>query len=286
MAVVCGSLAVCEQAVNQMSDVLRWGICAGAACGVAYMAWRGKALSVSGAAAAAIVGTLCAGGGGAFGAVALLLFFGSSSGLSRVGKRKKDALAFEKGGQRDAGQVLANGGVAALCAGLLPLVSPEIRPVLWAAFLGSLSEACADTWATEVGTLAARPPRLIINFRPAPKGASGAVSLPGSLALLAGAALIACIGFWQGGAGAFGAALIGGVLGAFLDSLLGATVQAQYECAICGKITERREHHGLPTDLIRGYAFMNNDVVNALGTLAGAILAGVVCVIFGCVSFQ
>ena len=183
------------------------------------MAWRGKALAPSGAIAAAVVGTLCAGGGGMGGAAALLLFFTSSSGLSRVGKRKKDALAFEKGGRRDAGQVLANGGTAALCAALLPLVSPELRPVLWAAFLGSLSEACADTWATEIGTLAAHPPRFITNFRPAPPGASGAVSLPGSLAACAGAALVASVGFWQGGFLVFASALVGGICGAFLDSL-------------------------------------------------------------------
>jgi len=51
--------------------------------------------------------------------------FCHSSALSRVGKKRKEALKFEKGGERDAGQVLANGGVAALCASFLPFFPPQ-----------------------------------------------------------------------------------------------------------------------------------------------------------------
>ena len=265
-------------------SLTQWLISACAASAVAFLARRVHALNTSGAIAAAVVGTLVAGGTGWPGAIALLLFFVSSSGLSRVGKKKKAALAFEKGGERDMGQVFANGGVAALCAGILPFAPPTAQDFLWAAFLGSLAEACADTWATEIGTLAKGAPRLITNFRPAPPGASGAVSLPGTLAAFAGAALVASVGFFGGNRGvAFVAALLGGFGGALFDSLLGATVQAQYQCQTCGKLTERREHCGLPTTLARGFAWMNNDVVNTLGTLAGALFAAV---IFYCASFR
>lgn len=254
---------------------MTWFVSACLAALLAFLARKARALSVSGAIAAAIVGTFVLGGGGR-GAVALLLFFISSSVLSRVGKAKKAALAFEKGGERDAGQVLANGGVAALCAGLLPFVPIEMRHILWVAMLGSLAEACADTWATEIGTLAARPPRFITNFRLAPPGASGAVSLPGTLAAVLGAFFIATVAYWSGDLGAFRAAWAGGVAGALFDSLLGATIQAQYDCSVCGKITERLEHCGKTTCLACGFPWMNNDVVNALGTLAGAIIAAVI----------
>ena len=55
--------------------------------------------------------------GGLAAAILLVLFFASSSALSFVGKRnvrKQQAEeTFDKGGKRDAAQVLANGGVAA-----------------------------------------------------------------------------------------------------------------------------------------------------------------------------
>lgn len=243
----------------------------GLACGVAFAARTARALSVSGAVGAAVVGFLLFGLGGGRGATALLLFFVSSSALSRVGKKRKDALQFEKGGERDAGQVLANGGVAALCALLLPTTN-ALWPV--AALLGALASANADTWATELGSLAKGKPRLITTFATAPTGSSGAISLPGTLAALAGAAFVAVVAFggWGGGT-VFLAATLGGLGGALFDSLLGATVQAQYRCTVCGKLTERLTHCEQPTTLERGLAWLNNDWVNALSTLAGAVFA-------------
>lgn len=240
---------------------------------VALAARRVGALSASGAVAAAAVGFLLFGMGGWRGALALLLFFISSSALSRVGKRRKEALSFEKGGERDAGQVLANGGVAALCAALLP-VSPDTS-VMVAALLGALAAANADTWATEIGALARRSPVLITTLQPAPTGASGAISAPGTAAALAGAFLIGLTALlWQTGSAGFLAVTAGGFAGSLFDSLLGATVQAQYRCPVCGKLTERRIHcDDQPTERARGLAWMNNDAVNALATAFGAVTA-------------
>jgi len=248
-------------------------IAAVAALCISAAAWRVGSLNRSGAIAAAVVGFLLFGFGGLPGAAALLLFFISSSALSRVGKRRKAALDYEKGGERDAGQVLANGGIAAVCA----LALPFLPGASWvaAALLGSLAAANADTWATEIGSLAAHPPRLITNLKPAPVGSSGAISLPGTLAALAGALLIGCV------APLFGlpvlrgilAATLGGFAGALFDSLLGATVQIQYRCTVCGKLTERHTHHDHPTEPARGLPWLNNDAVNVLATLCGAIVA-------------
>jgi uncharacterized protein (TIGR00297 family) len=238
--------------------------------GAARMA---KALTASGTVAAAVVGFLLFGLGGGQGAAALLVFFLTSSALSRVGKRRKDALQFEKGGERDAGQVLANGGVAAACALLLPLLPDARWPV--AALLGALAAANADTWATEIGALAKAPPRLITNFRPAPPGSSGAISLPGTLAALAGATLIGAIApFWDLGVPGLVAVTIGGLFGSLLDSLLGATVQVQYRDADTGKLTERTETPGgKPNERARGLPWLVNDLVNAAATLFGALMA-------------
>jgi uncharacterized protein (TIGR00297 family) len=244
-----------------------------AACAVAGAAKAVRALSVSGALAAAAVGFCLFGFGGWPGAMALLLFFVTSSALSRLGRRRKEVLAFEKGGERDAGQVLANGGVAALCAALLPLFPGAAWPA--AALLGALAEANADTWATELGSLAGKAPRLITTFRPAPTGASGAISLPGTAAALAGACLIAAVAlpFGLDVRGVLAVAL-GGFVGAMTDSLLGATLQVQYRCPACGKLTERRTHcDDQPTEPARGLPWLGNDLVNALSTLTGAVVA-------------
>jgi uncharacterized protein (TIGR00297 family) len=243
---------------------------------VAGAARAARALSPSGALAAAFVGFCVFGFAGGWGAAALLLFFGTSSALSRWRKREKERLAFEKGGERDAGQVLANGGVAACCAVLSAAFPGAGWPL--AALLGALAAANADTWATEIGALSRRPPRMVTTLRPAPPGASGAVSPQGSLASLAGALLIGLVaaapGLLLGPPGVL-AATAGGVLGSVLDSLLGATLQAQYRCPRCGRLTERRVHcaDATPMPRARGIGGFGNDAVNAAATLAGAASA-------------
>jgi uncharacterized membrane protein len=71
-----------------------------------------------------------------------------------------------------------------------------------------------------------------------------------------------------------------GVLGAFIDSLLGATLQAVYYCENCQKETERHPLHycGTQTTLRRGWQWLNNDWVNAACTL-GAGLVGMILVL-------
>src|SRR5574341_2039050 len=85
---------------------------------IAFAARRAHSLSRDGAFAAALVGTIIFGLGGWQWAVLLLTFFVSSSVLTRTFKSQKQGLneKFSKGGERDASQVLGNGGLAAAFA--------------------------------------------------------------------------------------------------------------------------------------------------------------------------
>jgi uncharacterized protein (TIGR00297 family) len=235
---------------------------------IAFIAYKLRALSLSGAIAAALVGFCHAGFAREVGVVALLTFFGTSTLLSRLGKKRKATLDFEKGVTRDAGQVLANGGIAALCA-LLSFWSPAFLPAL----LGALAAANADTWATEIGSLLGGRPRRITNFALASPGESGAISLPGTLAALIGALLIGLVAL------IFGhplrvllAVTVAGFVGALFDSLLGATLQVQYEDPETHKRIEQPRG-----PRIQGIPGFGNDLVNALCTLIGAIIAYFFC---------
>ena len=158
---------------------------------IAYLAYRARSLDRSGALAALVVGTIIFGLGGLRWAILLLTFFITSSGLSRAfNNRKKEASEkYAKGGQRDAGQVFGNGGIATLFVALHFFFPGASWP--WLGFAASLAAVNADTWATELGVLNPTPPHLITNLRKAvEKGISGGVSWGGTLASLAGAGLI------------------------------------------------------------------------------------------------
>lgn len=251
------------------------------ACAAAILAYRLGSLTRRGAAAATIVGGLTFGAGGPLPGVLLMLFFISSSVLSRLGHPRKGGVAaqLEKGGRRDEGQVLANGAVAATLSVGYGLTR---EPAMLAGVAGALAAVNADTWATEVGILSRRPPRLITTGRPVAPGTSGAVSTVGVLAMAAGAALIALTAGWGTSSPLLGAAaLLAGFLGATADSLLGATVQAIYFCPACQKETERHPVHtcGTPTTRVRGWSWLRNDGVNLAASLVGACAAGAIWVL-------
>lgn len=268
-----------------MAVQLAIGILLGALIGA--LAYRAGALSRGGAWAAALTGGLVFGLGGAAWAALLLAFFVSSSALSRAFAARKAGLSekYSKGARRDAGQVLANGGLAALLALAHAFWPQQAWP--WIAFLGAMAAVNADTWATELGVLGARPPRLITSGRVVERGASGGVSAPGYLAALGGSALIGlAAALFAPAAQALpllGSAALGGLAGSTCDSLLGATVQAIYCCPACKKETERHPRHtcGAETHRVRGWRWLDNDAVNFACSLAGAGAAAAAYTLLG-----
>jgi uncharacterized protein (TIGR00297 family) len=248
--------------------------------------WR-QSLTVSGVIGAILVGTLIFGFGGWVWGLLLITFFVSSSWLSHHRRLEKEAVAdkFAKGSRRDLGQALANGGLGAFLALVYARYSD---PTLFAAFLGVMSTVNADTWATELGILSPVLPRLITTGRQVPPGTSGGITRLGLAASLAGALLIGAVAvaLVQSQSLLSGrgwsvrpvllplVAIAGGLIGSLFDSLLGATVQGIFFCDRCGKETESLTHRcGQATRPVRGWTWLNNDLVNFLASLVGGLVA-------------
>jgi len=239
---------------------------AGAAAG-----WRAGVLTGSGMAAAAAVGSLVLLGSGWRGGLVLAVFFVGSSAVSRTTAWAAPPASEAKGHRRDAWQVLANGAAAGLGA-LAEWWDPGLG--LWLV-TGVLAAAAADTWATSLGGLSRRPPRLILTGRPVPAGANGGVTLLGTAGGAAGAATVALTGgLLLGRAGLILPALVIGLAGMLTDSVLGAAWQGRFRCPACDASSERRVHRcGRPTTHTGGWRWLTNDGVNALATGAAAGLA-------------
>jgi uncharacterized protein (TIGR00297 family) len=228
---------------------------------------------MSGAGTAVVVGILALAAGWSWGFL-LLSFFVSASVLSKVGERKKaDLIApfVEQDTERDAGQVLANGGLYALSAiGFLAFPSP----VWYAIGIGALAASAADTWSTEIGTLLGGEPILVVSGKKVEPGTSGGVTLLGTAAGAGGAVFIAAGATLANWPVPFAAAALGGMAGALADSVLGATLQARRWCDLCAQPTERVVHIcGTPARHAGGIAGFDNDAVNAVCSGVGALVA-------------
>lgn len=174
---------------------------------------------------------------------------------------------------------------------VLALVSAAQRGDHLVPFVGALAAASADIWATELGMLHRSPPILITTRRPAPHGTAGAISLLGVTAALGAAWLFGFLGLllssletWQGNDGIQHdllwlplAALLGGMVGNLVDSLLGGAAQAIYYCEICKRYTDRPVHTcGRKAAQVRGWPWMTNEMVDLVSVLVGAaVTAGV-----------
>ncbi|QGG48368.1 DUF92 domain-containing protein [Heliorestis convoluta] len=275
---------------------------------IAFIAYRRRSLSASGVFGALLVGTLIFGFGGLLWGLTLVAFFVYGSALSTYREDQKAKVAadkFDKGSRRDFGQALANGGFGAVLA-LLYYFQP-LELWLFAAFIGTMATVNADTWATEIGVLSKKPPRLITTGKVVAPGTSGGITMLGTAAVVLGGFVIGLtvwiftalpylfgalfglgsesgtsllVHVWSHLAGHLWiilAGIVGGLGGSMADSYLGATVQAMYIDAETGQETEKKTtRSGKPNRFHRGWPFMTNDMVNFVSSIVGAALAAAV----------
>jgi uncharacterized protein (TIGR00297 family) len=217
----------------------------------AWLGWRIRGVTISGAIAGACVCFLLLVGAGPGAVAGLGTVFVLTWISTSLGRRHKQQLgtAEAKTGRR-ASQVLANLGIAAICATVYRFYSAN--PVWLIAMAAALSEAAADTVSSEIGQVVGKAPRLITTCRRVPTGTDGGVTLSGTLAGTCAAAITGLASVYTGviPSNRFGLVVAAGVGGMLADSLLGA-------------LFERKN-------------LLNNDAVNLLGT---AMAAGIVWIV-------
>ncbi|WP_346239450.1 DUF92 domain-containing protein [Niabella insulamsoli] len=176
-------------------------------------------------------------------------FFGIGIGVTSFRLKEKQAagLAERDKGKRKAGQVFANGAVAAIisvAACFFPFIKEQALVLIAACF----ASATADTVSSEMGNIYGRRFYHVLSFKKVQRGANGVVSAEGTGFGILGSMAIAVIYYcFEPSAPDSFIIIIAGTLGNLLDSVLGAAFEN------------------------RGY--LSNDAVNFLNTAGAAIVA-------------
>lgn len=231
-----------------MPPAREFGIATATTVGFTLLARWLRGVTDGGAVAGAVVCFLLYLGAGPAGFAALVSVFILTWVTTRWRYQQKQRLGIaEKRDGRRATQVLANLGMASLCA-LLHVLHPD-RVIFLLGLAASLSEAAADTVSSEMGQATAAEAHLITTWQRVPAGADGGVSLVGTLAGIAAAALVSLVCFLSGLISWhwLGPSLIAAVGGMTADSYMGASL-------------ERRK-------------LLSNDLVNFLSTCVAVALA-------------
>ena len=216
---------------------------------------RWKKLTPAAALTGFIIGGLVYMGSSYTGLLLLALFF--VLGTAATAWRKKDKLRIKGSAAhqstRTTGQVIANGGVAAILGALAALL-PADKPLFTLLLAASLSSATGDTLSSELGILYGRRTFNILTGKREEKGLDGVISLEGLLIGIAGSAVIAAVWLALNGSATLsalrsaGIIILAGLFGNLADSFLGATLERK--------------------------GALSNDSVNFCNTLIAALFAG------------
>jgi len=215
---------------------------------VAYAGYRAHTVSAAGAITGALIGLTIFVSLGWPGWVLLLVTFISASVASRLGLKRKVLLgiAEERGGRRGPGNAIANTGVAAIAA--VVALTGDAGEAARLAFTAALVAGGSDTIASEIGKAWGRRTWSVTSLAHVPPGTSGAMSLEGTAAGVAGAVGLgaAAIALGLAPLAWLWAIVIGATAGSLLESWLGATLEAP--------------------------GILNNDMLNFINTAAAALV--------------
>ena len=239
---------------------------------ISILSYRLKFLNLSGTLAIFFLAAVIFGLGGVKWTIPILVFFIFSSLLSKIKRRNPgiEGKHIEKYSPRNHIQVLANGVFGGLLV-ILNFFFPS--QLFYVSFVSSIAAVCADTWSTEIGIMTKSKTVDILSFKIVEKGVSGGVSLAGTLGGITGASVIALSSvFWLNVKNFYYIIFIifAGIVGNLSDSILGASLQVKYKCSVCSEIVEKPVHCEQSALLIKGFKWINNDIVN----LATAVIGG------------
>ena len=207
-----------------------------------------------------------------FCALAATLVFTLVAGkISGKTREKAEIKLHAKHGRRDSVQIICNVGMSAL---MVLLYAVTKHDAFLCASGAALAASLADSMASELGILSKRGPRDACTFKKVQPGMSGGVSAFGFAMSGVGAAIIGAVCLGQGRGWLFSLVIfVSGFAAAYIDSLLGSAVQAKYRCGVCGALTEKKTHCGVTGVIEKGWRFIDNDAVNFLNNLSGAVIA-------------
>lgn len=219
--------------------------------GIAWIAPK-KLLTPAGLVHAWFLGVLIWGTLGWQGYLVVLFYFLVGSGLTYVGMAEKEAagIAEKRSGARGPENLWGSAFTAALCTLGTLVVSESYQGLLLLGYVASFSTKLSDTSASEVGKAYGQRTFLITTLQPVPRGTEGAVSLEGTLAGILASAAIALVGWAVGLVSLWGVGfcLLAALIATNIESLIGATLQEQFD-------------------------WLTNEVVNGINTLIGALTA-------------
>ena len=232
---------------HAVAAALPWAVLVNGA--TAWLGYRAKTVSRSGALAGFGVGVLIYAGGGPGAWILLFVTFVTASITSRLGLQRKVMLgiAEERGGRRGAGNAIANCGIAAAAA-VAAVTTPYAATALLALVV-ALAAGGSDTVASEIGKAWGRSTFLVTSFSRVKPGTPGAMSLEGTAAGMIAAFGLAAVGVAAAliPASAIITVVVAATAGALVESVLGATLEAP--------------------------GILNNDALNFINTAVAATIA-------------
>jgi uncharacterized protein (TIGR00297 family) len=225
------------------------------------IAWSKQRVSASGFFSIVIISSLCIWTRNGEILSAMGVMFITSTSLTKYKSDRKKMVRINQtaDSKRNWMQAFCNLGPACIWSLLNSFNYNEC--FVFAAF-ASVAAANADTWASELGILSKKPARFILSGKVVPTGLSGGVTLLGTTASLFGAIVISLV-FWIFFKEIQIAAIIVlfGFAGSVIDSILGEFFQASYKNQK-GDLQEDSAN----ADLYKGYAWINNNIVNLMST--------------------